>query len=118
MLRRAGAPIPFTMSVRDYGSRLKAGTTSVKPQRTGYPAMRRKQPSSRRLLRCIEPGIDAALEAREGFQAVLVHERQQLHQDHAGDVARGVDPEIGVGKPRPGEAAGAAALRGFCGVDQ
>ena len=31
---------------------------------------------SRRLLaRGIEPGIDAALEAREGFQALLVHER-------------------------------------------
>src|SRR6267378_2998967 len=49
MLRRAGAPIRFTMSIRDYGSRLKAGTTSVKPQRIGYPAMRREQPPSRGL---------------------------------------------------------------------
>src|SRR5258705_8086029 len=119
MLRRAGAPIRFTMSIRDYGSRLKAGTTSVKPQRIGYPAMRRKQPPSRRFLAGgVEPGIDAALEAREGFQAMLVHERQQLHQDYAGDVARGVDPEIGVGEPCPGEAAGAAAFRGLGGVDQ
>ena len=28
MLRRAVAPIPFTIRIRDYGSRLKAGTTS------------------------------------------------------------------------------------------
>src|SRR5882724_12974080 len=59
MSRRAGAPIPFTMSIRDYGSRLKAGTTSVKPQRIGYPAMRREQPSSRRLCRLqAEPRLD------------------------------------------------------------
>src|SRR6202790_4275081 len=44
----------------------------------------------------IEPGIDAALEARERFQAFFVRERQQLHQDHAADVTRRVDPEIGV----------------------
>jgi len=50
--------------------------------------------------------MDAALEARKGFQALLVRERQQLHQNHAGDVARGIDPEMGVGKPCPGEAAG------------
>src|SRR5258707_8457653 len=36
----------------------------------------------------------------ERFQAFLVHERQQLHQDHAGDVARRVDPEVGVGSTR------------------
>src|SRR5258708_37952319 len=96
MLRRAGAPIRFTMSIRDYGSRLKAGTTSVKPQRIGYPAMRPKQPPSRRFLAGgVEPGRDAALEAREGFHAVIVHERHHLHQDHAADCARGEGPEIG-----------------------
>ena len=47
-----------------------------------------------------------------------VDERQQLHQDHAGDVARRVDPEIGVGEAGPGEAAGAAAFRRLGGVDQ
>ena len=62
-------------------------------------------------LRRIEPGIDAALEARERFQALAVGERQHLHQDHAGDVARRIDPEIGVGEAGPGQAAGAAALR-------
>src|ERR1035437_5884186 len=72
----------------------------------------------RRLLRRIEAGIDAALEACERFQALLVGERQHLHQDHAGDVARRVDPVIGVGEPRPGEAAGAAALRRLGGIDQ
>src|SRR5713101_2783112 len=74
---------------------------------------------SRRLLAGgIEPGIDAALETCERFQALLVHERQQLHQDYAGDVARGVDPEEGVGEPCPGEAGGAAAFRSLGGVDQ
>jgi hypothetical protein len=48
----------------------------------------------------------------------LVRERQQLHQDHAGDVARRIDPEIGVGEAGPGEAAGAAAFRRLGGVDQ
>src|ERR1700761_4127370 len=67
-----------------------------------------RQSPSRRLPRRIESGIDAALEACEGFQALLVHEREQLHHDHAGDVACGVDPVISVGKARPGEAAGAA----------
>src|SRR5258708_13514918 len=102
MLRRAGAPIRFTMSIRDYGSRLKAGTTSVKPQRIGYPAMRPKQPPSRRFLAGgVEPGIDAALEAREGFHAVLVHHRPQLHQVHAAYVAGGVDPQLGASEPCP-----------------
>ena len=36
--------------------------------------------------------------------------RQHLHQDHASDVARRVDPVIGVGEPGPGEASGAAAF--------
>src|SRR6202023_3176848 len=47
-----------------------------------------------RPLRRIEAGIDAALEARERFQALAVRERQHLHQDHAGDVARGIDPVL------------------------
>src|SRR5450631_316902 len=38
---------------------------------------------SRRLLRRVEPGIDAALESGERFQAFSVRERQHLHQDHA-----------------------------------
>src|SRR3984893_16196578 len=59
----------------------------------------------RRLLaRRIEPGIDATLEARERFQALVVGERQELHQDHAADVARRVDPEIGIGKASPEQA--------------
>jgi len=61
----------------------------------------------------IEAGIDAALEARKRFQTLLVDERQQLHQDHAGDVARRIDPEVGVGKACPSEAAGAAPFRLF-----
>ena len=57
---------------------------------------------SRRLLPPrVEPGIDPALEARERLQAFRVRERQELHQDHAGDVARRVDPEIGAGRSRP-----------------
>src|SRR6266545_475191 len=69
--------------------------------------------SLRRLLAAagIEPGIDALLEAREGFQALAVHEWQKLHQDHAADVARRIDPEVGVGEPGPGKAARAAAFR-------
>ena len=59
----------------------------------------------------IEPGINAALKARKSFQRLGVEERQQLHQDHAGDVTGRVDPEIGVGEAGPGEAAGAAAFR-------
>src|SRR5829696_8989955 len=58
----------------------------------------------RRLLPCIEPGINPALKARKSFQRLRVEERQQLHQDHAGDVTGRVDPEIGVGETRPGEA--------------
>src|SRR5689334_185212 len=74
----------------------------------------------RRLLAAagIEPGIDAALEAREGVQALCIHERQELHEDHAADIARWIDPEVGVGEPSPGEAAGTAALRRLRGVDQ
>src|ERR1700738_5425564 len=70
------------------------------------------------LARRIEPGIDAALEARERFQAFLVRERQELHQDHAADVTRRVDPKVSVGEPGPGEAAGAAPFRCPGGVDQ
>src|SRR4029077_6663899 len=71
-----------------------------------------------RLLPGIQPGINPALEARKSFQRLGVDERQQLHQDHAGDVARRVDPEIGVGEAGPGQAAGAAAFRRLGGVDQ
>src|SRR5439155_27042543 len=46
----------------------------------------------------IQPGINPALKPRKSFQALRIGERQQLHQDHAGDVARRVDPEIGVGE--------------------
>ena len=63
----------------------------------------------------IEPGINPALKARKSLQRLGVGERQQLHQDHA-DVARGIDPEIGVGEAGPGEAAGAAAFRRLGGV--
>ena len=35
----------------------------------------------------IEPGINPALESRKSLQGLAVGERQQLHQDHAGDVA-------------------------------
>jgi len=49
---------------------------------------------SRRLLAGgIEPGIDATFEAGEGVQTFSVRKRQHLHQDHAGHVARRVDPE-------------------------
>ncbi len=90
-----------------------AGHEAIPGQARRMTRARDTLSASRRLLPAarIEPGIDAALEARERLQALGVGERQQLHQDHAGDVARRVDPEIGVGKARPGEAAGAAALR-------
>ena len=58
------------------------------------------------MARRIEAGIDAALEVRERFQALLVPEWQQLHKDHAGDVARRIDPVVGIGEASPGEAAG------------
>src|SRR5712691_7230520 len=57
---------------------------------------------SRRLLPAagIEPGVNAALKPRKRLQAFSVRERQQLHQDHAGDVARRIDPEVSVGEAR------------------
>src|SRR5258708_25869895 len=75
---------------------------------------------SRRLLPAagIEPGVNAVLKTCKSFQTLVVRERQQLHQDHAGDVAGRIDPEIGVGEARPGEAAGAAAFRGLGGGAQ
>src|SRR5215210_3398372 len=71
-----------------------------------------------RLPRRIEPGIDAAFEARERLHALRVYEWQHLHHDHAGDVACGVDPEVGVRKPGPGKAARTAALGRPIAVDQ
>jgi len=61
---------------------------------------------------------DAGLESGQRIQALVVRERQDLHQDDAGHVTRGIDPEIGIGKSRPGEAAGAATFRCLGGVDQ
>ena len=55
--------------------------------------------------------------ARVQLHRLRVDERQQLHHDHAADVARGIEPEIGVGKARPGEASRAAALRRALRVD-
>jgi hypothetical protein len=51
-------------------------------------------------------GVDAALELAEQLEDLLVREGQELREDHASNVERRVEPEIGIGEPRPGEAAG------------
>src|SRR6185437_7541406 len=67
------------------------------PRRGGTIILReRLEMILRRLLAAAgtESGIDAALEARERLQALAVREWQKLHQDHAADVARRIDPEV------------------------
>lgn len=42
----------------------------------------------------VKAAVNPAVEAGEGFQAPGVEERQELHHDYAGNVARGIDPVI------------------------
>src|SRR5580704_9660120 len=111
VLRHLNSPAPAEHA------RLRKGNKKIpSPKGTPWGRDRRVGESlAKRLRRLLsaagtEPVVDAALEAREGFQALPVRKRQQLHQDHAADVARRIDPVIGVGEPSPGEAAGAAAF--------
>src|SRR5688572_736417 len=55
-----------------------------------------------------EPLVDAPLEALQRLDRGRVVERQILHQEHAADAARGIDPELGVEDPGPAHAAGRA----------
>src|SRR5216683_7051482 len=58
-----------------------------------------------------------AFELGKGLQRLRIGKWQELHEDDAGDVLAGIDPEIGVGEAGPGEAAGAPARRRSLGVD-
>ncbi len=72
----------FIIGPAEGGTRWLLAMTGLKPTLLAMAvsprsAERGEKMESRRLLAGgIEPGIDAALEAREGFQAMLVHERQ------------------------------------------
>src|ERR1700688_3910789 len=61
--------------------------------------------------------VKAAFELGKGLQRLRIGKWQELHEDDAGDVLARIDPEIGVGKAGPGEAAGATARRRSLGVD-
>ena len=50
--------------------------------------------------------IDPALEGIVERQRLAIGEGKELHQDHAGDAAGGVEPEIGVVDPAPAQGAG------------
>src|SRR5438046_526735 len=50
--------------------------------------------------------IGAALEGIVDRERPGIGKRQELHQDHAGDAAARVDPEIGVVDAAPAETAG------------
>ncbi len=55
--------------------------------------------------------VDAAFEALQRLDRGGVVERQVLHQQHAADAARGVDPELGVEDSGPAHAARRARER-------
>src|SRR5262245_2928387 len=66
----------------------------------------------------LEGSIHLRLEGREHVDHRGVEEREHLREEHAADALRPVDPEVGVGETRPGQAAGGAAGRQRLSVDQ
>src|SRR5947207_1236343 len=55
----------------------------------------------------VQPTLELAVEAENA----RIRERQDLRHYNTGDVLRRIDPEIGIGKPGPGEAAAAPSRR-------
>src|SRR3954447_23914428 len=61
--------------------------------------------------------IDATFEAVVERERLAVRKRQELHQDHAGDAAGPVDPEVGVVDAAPAQRAGGSLARNRVGRD-
>src|SRR3954453_23898197 len=61
--------------------------------------------------------VDRLLEIAIDLYGRPVSEGQDLRQEHAGDALLRIKPVVGIEDPRPGQAAGAAAVGPRLGVD-
>src|SRR5262245_43425976 len=92
-----------------------------KRRREAFPFIANPFPSSHSEIarpQASEGSIDLGFERAEETDGRLVVEGKDLGEEDAAHALRPVDPEVGVGEPGPGEAAGGAAGGRLLRVDE